>query len=302
MLTWTDLQTKAVRQCRDTTSGTLTQLQQDMNTSYHLFNAKLSRYFSRKQQFADIVENQYVYQTPLDAVRVTNITFTVGSGNGAYKQVLKEIRSEDEWRVITAYQYGSNWPEFYIMLGNDQFQVWPTPTQSVTQGIRFVYQQQDNDLTIQDLTSTSTSATVTVSNGSTLVTATSGIFATYMTGLQFQLTGTNDLSWYEIIAVPSATTLTLKSAFIGLSGSALPWRIGQTPIIPQEYHDSLTHYALSLFYSSKGDEARANDHMTIYNNAVAQAIEDYSSANVSSVITDDENYISAWTITPLPGI
>lgn len=302
MLTWTDLQTKAVRQSRDTTTGTLTQLQQDMNTGYHLFNAKLSRYFSRKQQFTDVINGQSIYQTPLDCVRISSLTINTGSGSGAYKQVVKEIRSEDEWRAITSYPYGSNWPEFYIMLGNDQFQVWPTASQNVTQGIRFVYQQQDNDLTIQDILSTAVSATVTVSNGSTLVTATSGVFASYMKGLQFQLTGTNDLTWYEIIDVPTATTLTLKSAFVGLSGSALPWRIGQIPIIPQEYHDSIMHYALSLFYSSKGNESRANDHMTIYNNAVAQAIEDYSSANVSSVITDDENYISAWTITPLPGI
>lgn len=300
MLTWTALEAKAVRQARDVTLGTLIQLKEDMNTGYHLFNAKLSRYFSRKQQFTDVKVGQSIYQVPLDSIRISNLTIDVDS-SGSYKQVVQEIRSEDEWRVITAYPYASNWPTFYFNLGNDKIEVWPTASQDVTQGMRFVYQQQDNDLTVEDVLSTPISLVTTVAN-STTVTAASAIFLPYMKGLKFQLTGLNDQTWYDIIDVPTTNTLTLKSAFIGGSGSGLPWKIGQVPIIPQEYHPVIVDYALALYYSSKGNETRANIHMQNYDAAVSDATEQYSSSNVSSIITDDPIAISAWTITPLPGI
>jgi len=302
MLTWTDLTNKAVRLSRDTTPGTKIQLQQDMNTGYHLFNAKLSRYFSRKQQFADTVVDQHIYQTPLDCIRIIGMTMTVGNGVNQYKVPVKEIRSEYEWRQITSYNYSSNWQAFYIMLGNDSFDVWPTPSESVSQGIRFYYQQADHDLSVNDITNTSTGATLTVTNGSTLVTASNAIFTPNTKGLSLQLTSVNDLSWYEIIDVPTTSTIVLKSAFVGLSGGAQSFRIGQIPIIPQEYHDSLVNYALYLFFSSKGNTVRANQCLGLFKQAVDDAIEEYSSSSQSSIITDDSDYVNSWTITPLPGV
>ena len=79
-LTWSDLTTKAVRLSRDTSPATLTQLQQDMNTGYHMFNAKLGRYYSRKQQFTDVVANQSIYQTPIDSVRILGMTVKTATG------------------------------------------------------------------------------------------------------------------------------------------------------------------------------------------------------------------------------
>lgn len=296
--TWTELQTKAQTISGDFTATTLTQLKQDMNIGYSRFNAALSRYFSRKQQFTDVNENQGIYQTPIDCIRIIGMTVAVSN---TYQTPIKEIRSEFEWRQIVAYPYSSNWPAYYYMIGNDEFQLWPTPSQDVTNGLRFYYQQQDHDLSIEDSTNTSLNATVTVTNGSVVVTATSGVFTPNMKNLQFQLTGVNDLTWYEIVDVPTSSTLTLKSAFVGISGSTQAFRIGQISILPAEYDDVVIDYALARFFEARNNPARASYHRKNYDDMVEDAIKKYSSSQEGNVIIDSDNYLNSWFVTPIPG-
>lgn len=304
-LTWTEMKTKAQRISQDTTDDTLTQLEQDMNTGYHMFNVKLSRYWSRKQQFTDLIAGQQIYQSPIDSVRIIGMTIAVSN---TYQIPVKEIRSEFEWRQITAYPYSSNWPAYYYVIGNDEIALWPTPSQGVTNGLRYYYQQDDTDLSVDDYVSTdqTTPPTVTMMNGSTTVTATSNVFTPQMQGLHFKVTGVTDLMWYEIVDVPSQTTLTLKSPFVGLSGSGLSFKIGQLPIFPGEFHDAPVHYALGMFFSAKGNESRAQYHLGteknpgMYYQMVNDAIQEYSSSTEGNVITDSDNYVNAWFLTPLP--
>ncbi len=303
-LTFTDLSNKFVRLSRDTTSGTLTQGQQDINQGYQLFNAKLSRYWSRKQQFTDTIEGQSIYQTPVDCVRIIGMTVKTADGQNAYSPPTKEIRSEYEWRLIkTVPDYASNWATYYFMIGNDEFEIWPVPSSSITNGIRYYYQVQDHFMSVADFISSDVPAqTCTVTNGSTLVTSTGSSFTAQMVGLSFQLTGVTDLTWYEIVDVPTSSTLTLKSAFVGNSGSSLAFRIGQLPIIPGEYHSNLTDYALWLYFAGKGNEQRALQHKNLFDNAVEDAISQYSSSSEGNVLFSDGSEISPWVLTPLPGI
>jgi hypothetical protein len=129
-----------------------------------------------------------------------------------------------------------------------------------------------------------------------------------MIGLNFQLTGVTDLTNYEIVAVPNSSTLTLKSAFVGASGSGFNFRIGQLSILPQEYADVPVHYALGLFFSGKGNEARAQYHLGtqdkpgMFYSMINDATQAYSSSTEGNIISDSENFISPWVLTPLPGI
>lgn len=304
-LTWTQMERKAVRLSRDTTPGTLTQLQEDMNTGYHMFNAKFGRYYSRKQQFTDVVTGQAIYQTPVDSIRIIGMTVMTGPGTNTYSPPIKEIRSEYEWRLIkTVPNYASSWITYYYVLGNDEIEVWPVPSSTISNGIRYYYQPQDHDLSVEDVVSSSLSPTQTCTmvNGQVVVTSTGSTFTAQMTGLWFQLTGVTDLTWYEIVAVPTASTLTLKSAFVGNSGSGLSFKIGQLSILPQEYDDVPVHYALSLFFSGKGNEQRATLHKNMFDTAITDATTAYSLSTEGNVISDSDNYISPWLLTPLPGI
>lgn len=301
MITFNQAYLKTQRLAKSNNTDVLTQLKQDINTGYHMFNAKLARYYSRKQQFTDLIAGQAIYQTPIDCVKVLGMTVQVTSN---YQPTVKQVRSEYDWRQIVSWNTESNWPAWYFMIGNDELSLWPIPSQDVTNGLRFYYQPQDHDLSLDDVTSTSNSSgqtvTVTVANGSTIVTATSAIFTTQMIGLSFQVNGVTDLSWYEIVDVPTTGTLTLKSAYVGVSGSAQSWTIGQTMIIPQEYQDSPMHYALFNFWSAQGNEPRSQFHKGQFDNMVQQCLEDYSSSNESSVIDDSDLYLNPWLFPPTP--
>lgn len=294
--TWTQMKVKAQRLARSNNADVLTQLSEDMNTGYHMFNAKLARYFTRKQQFTNLVATQQLYQTPIDCVRVMGMTVVVSTN---YQPTVKEIRSEYEWRQITSYPMGSNWPTYYYMIGNDQLALWPIPSQTVTNGLRFYYQPDDHDLSVDDVTSTTSSQTVTVTNGLTTITATGTPFNADMVGLWFQVTGVTDLSWYEIVAA-TTSTLTLKSAYVGLSGASKAWRVGQLSIIPQQYGDAPGHYALSNYFSAQGNEVRASQHLKIFNDMMQDCLEEYSSSNMSAIITEEDMVgdLNLWSLPP----
>ncbi len=302
-LSWTNMGTKFQRLARSANTDVLTQANEDMNTGYHMFNAKLSRYYSRKQQFTNLVANQGIYQQPVDAVRVNTVTILVTS---TYEVPLKEIRSESEWRAITSYKtLASNWPEFYMVLGNDKISLWPLPSQAVANGLRYVYQPQDHDLSVADITSTSTSSTATVTNGSVTVTMSSTVLNSDLASLSFRPTGQTDLTWYEIFAA-TTSTLTLKTPYAGASGVGKAWQIGQLSIIPQEYADAPIHYALGNYWSAQGNEQRSMFHLGtiekpgVFYQMMSDCLSEYSSSNESTAITGSgyEDALNIWLAPP----
>lgn len=301
--TWTEVERKLLRQARSVNSDDQTQLLEDWNTGYHLFNAELARYYSRKQQFANLVAGQNLYQVPYDCLRVQGITTLVTSN---FEPPLTRITDEDKWREITSVKtIKSNWTTYYFPRGNDTVDLWPVPSQSTTNGIRFWYQPQDHDLSIEDVTSASTGFTVTTNATTTTVTANGSAFSSAMAGLYFQVTGVVDLSWYEIVSA-TATTLTLKTPFSGVSGSGLSWRVGQLSILPQEYADAPMHYALGMYWLSQGNDGRANVHLGtperpgLFYSMMKACRAAYAVAGMSGLITDatDGVQINPFLITP----
>ncbi len=302
-LTWSNMMVKFQRFARASNADVLTQAQEDMNTGYHMFNAKLSRYYSRKQQFASLAANQGIYQQPVDAVRVDTVTVLV---TNTYEVPLKEIRSESEWRAITSYKtLASNWPEFYMVLGNDKISIWPLPSQAVVNGLRYVYQPQDHDLTQADTLSSTVGTTVTVTAGSEVVTASGVSFNADMATLSFRPTGQTDVTWYEIFAATS-TGLTLKTPYAGVSGSGKAWQIGQLSIIPQEYAEAPIHYALGNYFSAQGNEDRMMFHLGtierpgIFYQMMRDCLGEYSSSNESTAITGSgyDDAMNIWLAPP----
>jgi len=167
---WTSIKAKMQRQAQTSNADVLVQLSEDWNTGYHLFNDALARYYTRAQQFANLVKGQYIYQTPVDSVRILDLTAAVTT---TFEPPVNEVKSEQEWRrLVSVKTIASSYITDYIVLGSDKIAVFPTPSQNVTNGIRFIYQPQDHDLAFDDVTSVTTGQTVTVTNGLTTVTAT----------------------------------------------------------------------------------------------------------------------------------
>lgn len=298
--TWTESYTKTQRLARDVNADTLVQLKQDWNTGYHIFNAKLARYYSRKQQFTTITASQSIYQVPVDCVRIMGMTVQVSTN---FQPPVRKIADEMKWRQITSYQSNSNWPLYYYMLGNDEFQLWPGPSTTAVNGLRFYYQPQDHDLTIDDTLSTS-STLATVTNGSVTVTMAGTPLNAGMGSLYFQVVGETDNTWYEIISA-TTNTLTLKTPYVATSGGSKAWRVGQLSIIPQEYTDTPMHYALGNFFYANGDTVRGAYHLGtkekpgVFYNMIEDCEESYSGSSTSNVIVEDDMEFNPWVFPPL---
>lgn len=294
MITFQDSYLKTQFLSGDKSDTALVQMKQDINIGYKRFNAAIARYFTRKQQFTDIVTGQQYYQTPIDAIRIMQLTVTLPNG---YKYPVEEIRSEREWRQLNIVPYTSNYALYFFVLGNDQIGLWPTPAQNVTQGIRYVYQPQDVDLTKDDYTT----GTVQVTQGNVTVSGTGTTWDITMIGRQLIVTDGSDGNWYEIVDVPTSTSITLKTPWVGSSGSTKSYKIGQVFIFPGEYDDVPVDYALARFFESRNNTKRSAYHDNKFSTTVEDAVRRYASSSTSNVITDDMDAINLWLVPPMPG-
>lgn len=260
----------------------MTQFKQDINVGYHRFDAAISRYFTRKQQFANIVASQQFYQLPIDVVRVMAVSQVVQTN---FEVPLSQVRSEEEWRIKNIFTVSTAVPTHYFIYGSNQVGIWPKPASAVTNGLRFVYQPQDVDMTKADYTT----GTVTITNGATAVTGTSTVWTSAShKGMWLAVTDGSDGNWYEVDTVVSNTSLTLLTPYAGPTVSAAAYKLGQLFNLPGEYADVPVDYAMRRYYDSKNNPERAKYHLERYQEAVTDAVEKYASSSLSNVITDDE--------------
>lgn len=297
MISFQDAYTKFKTISGSENATDLIQGKQDMNIGYSRFNSAIARYFTRKQAFTNLVANQRYYQTPVDSIRVSQVSVVVGSG---YEYPLQQVRDEYEWRqLLVTPSYATNFLSHYFVYGGDQIGLYPLPSTTITNGLRFVYQPQDIFLTKDDYGI----GTITVSNSGTTVTGIGTSWTQAAQGnMQFQVTDGSDGNWYEITAVNSTTSLSIKTPYVGPSVTSTTYRLGQLFIFPGEYDDTPLDYALSRFFESHNNPTRATYHLNKYQDSVTDAIEKYSSSSISNVITTEDDYINAWYLPPIPGV
>jgi hypothetical protein len=296
MLTFEEAYTKFQTISGSANATDLVQAKQDINVGYKRFNAAIARYFTRKQGFTNLVADQQYYQTPIDAIRISSATYVQAGGTLQFP--LEQVRSEDEWREMNIFPYSSSYIRYYFVYGNDQIGLFPIPSTTVTNGFRYVYQPQDIDLTKDDYDT----GTITITNGSVTVTGSGTSWTQAQMGnMQFQVTDGSDGNWYEILAINSTTSLTLKTPYVGPSVAATTYRLGQMFIFPGEYDDVPVDYALSRFWESRNNIGRAKYHKQNYQDSVTDAIEKYASSSLSNVITGEDDVYNLWFAPPMPG-
>lgn len=294
MLSYQEAYEKAQIISGDQTATTLTQLKQDINIGYKRFNAAIARYFTRKQQYTDLIAGQQYYQIPVDAIRVSNVTVTLPND---YIYPVEEMKTEMDWRQLNIVQYNSTYAYYYFVLGNDLLGLWPIPSDDVPSGLRYIYQPQDVDLTKDNYTT----GTATISNGTVTVTGTGTSWNNTHIGMYYRTTDNTDGNEYEIFDVPNATTLTLKTPYVGPSVTNATYALGQMLITPSEYNDVPIDYALARFFESRNNPQRADYHRKNYDEAVKEAVIKYASSSTSNVITDQDDSYNMWFLPPMPG-
>jgi hypothetical protein len=141
-------------------------------------------------------------------------------------------------------------PTHYYIKGYKEVGFYPTPSQTVTSGLTLVFAPAHTTMTENDFIT----GTVTVTNGTNIITHSANGFTTKMANLGewFSVTDGSDENWYQIAGYTNANTLTLENNYQGESGNLKSFRIGQVMEMPDEYLEAPADYATMRFYSKRG--------------------------------------------------
>lgn len=276
MLTFNQIYSEVQAQTEDTdTVGSLPVIKRAINQAMHKFGAIINRDWRVQYRTFPTVANQLYYQLPEDAIRIKSLTVTVGS----ITYPLEEIIDQDVWDELNRRVQKSSVPEFYFVLGADQFGIWPIQSAINTGTIGF--EQNMRDMTADDY---STGTIQVVAGSAAVIGAGGATFSAAMVGRTLFVDpngGTGDGSGYKIASFTDATHITLENNYAGLSASGQSYLIGQVPDIPDEFHEALIDYAAYRYYRRRRDLQTAKDLKAAFDEAILLCQQNYSSKSSS---------------------
>lgn len=236
------------------------------------------------------VANQQGYQLPGDFESLLNLTVQVG---GILYQP-KESPSRRHFDALNVIPFYNDFPQFFYIF-NGKVLIYPTPA-SDANVITINYKKRITDISMADVTQTTTSKTVSVTTATTTVTASGASFANWMAQsgwIQIPYSATDassgDNRWYQIASVTSSTVLELKNPYMGNTTTGASFTIGDVPILPEDYQNIPLYKACRLYYTTRVPEPNtAKTYKDLYDEGYAMLNNKYGSKSNSPVLTDTE--------------
>lgn len=286
-LTFTDLQSTCKEISGLTDSVSVARFKRDINIGAMKFLAGLGREYNRKSRFANLVANQQFYQLPEDGHKLKEVVVSTGG----WTPPMEQIPDEHEWRKLNMMKVVGQ-PTHYWVKGYDEIGFFPIPGYSLTNGIELVFSPRHVEMTIDDYTT----GTVTVTNGSQVITGAGTTFTANMVGQWMQTTDGTDENWYRISEFTSSTALKLENFYLSASGSGKTFKIGQVPDMPEEYIESCADYAMYKHFTRRGSQksrysiGQAGEFKALFDEALIAARDQYSQMTDNQVITAEPEY------------
>lgn len=256
-----------------------------MNDSYRRVCSDRDWDFLQKSANISSVSGTQFYYLPYDYSSLIDCFMTIGSTT----YIPKECPTREMWDMLnqqTTFQ--SNFPEFFFIY-NGQIGFYPIPSTSTVNGITVNYRRTVTDLSIADYTT----GTIAATNGSTTITGSGTTWTSPMIGRFLRITASNtaasagDEVWYEITAVASATSATIRKAYNGTTMSGGAYIIGQIPALPEPYQDMPIYDAASIFYTSiNPDATRAKLFRERFDTLFTKLSQDHGTKTQDPIIHD----------------
>lgn len=285
----------------DPTSDTqdIVNIKQDLNQGLMLFKNAARIYWTRKQASAQLILNQQYYQLPPDCVRVTQVYVNANGLNYPVKQV----NSEYIWNKINIIPAITiNVPTYFFIRGRDEIGLWPIPSYTALSALNVSYEPQLYMSLTDMVTGSNTTATCTVTQGSTTVTFSENVITPDMVGRWFNIGGRYNESWYQISIYDSTNQIELSNFYGGTGGANLNFTIADAPDIPEDYHMGLVYYAAYNFYMKRKDAALSNQFWEYFNQFLLQYKENYASKTTGQVQSSQDAYRYSIFMLPPPPI
>lgn len=300
MLTWTQAYTRAADMVGIAlTSSSVTFIKQDINQGLRLFKNAARRYWTRQEKVTDMQAGQQYYQMPADFVRATEVR--VNSNGLNFPVVL--VNSEHLWNKLNIIPAMTiNLPTYAFVRGFNEIGLWPTPSSFTAGGLIVSYEPRLIDMSIDDVTAVTTGGTASVTNGSQLVTLSTGSVTASMVGRWFSTQDGTDGNWYQIGSYVSSTQFNLANDYQGLTNSTVgSFTIGSAPDIPEDYHMALCYYAAFNFFLKRKDTQTAEMYKNEFYNLLDEFKSTYSGKQTGLVQNAIQDYrYSLFSIPPNP--
>ena len=235
------------------------------------------------------IVSQQFYDLPYNYDKLIDVTYTIGTV--VFRPI--EVTSRKRWDEINnTTAITASPPQFYFIY-NNQIGFWPIPASVNT--ITLNFKKIVRDQSVADYT---TGSITDVTNGSTSVTGTGCSWTAQMIGRYIRIdyangVKTGDGYWYQIAAVPSSTTLTLDSAYQGLTftGGNASYTIGQVMVIPEKYQRGPVYYAASNFWAKEmQDNGRSKKFMDLFEQMRVQMLEEYANKTTDPTVDDGRDF------------
>lgn len=239
------------------------------------------------------VAQQQGYQLPPDFESLVNVTIQVG---GLLWQG-KESPTRKHFDALNIVPFYNDFPQ-YVYIWDNKLNIYPIPASS-SNVITINYKKRLTDLSMDDVTETTTAKTVAITTSTTTVTASGTSFKNWM-GMSGWIrvpynstdAANGDNKWYQISSVTSGTALELKNKYTGPTLTGGSFTIGDVPILPEDYQDLPLYRALRLYYSSKVPDAeKAASYKALYDEGYSFLDAKYGSKSTSPVLNDTDSPI-----------
>lgn len=224
----------------------------NLGQRYQLIFGVFKNYQTQQPTTDETVASQQYYDYPPGLAGVDNVYITIGDVN----YPLQVINSPMSWDVLNALTIQPSAIPQFIYPRRDDYGIWPIPQDEYT--ITFSYFIRDRILSVDDYSS----GTVICTNADATVVGTDTVFTSAMVGRWFTITDTTTPGqgyWFRVLTYTDATHIELDRTWPYTTiATAVEYKIGESPEIPEEGHILLIDGVTADYYSGiRSDIAKA---------------------------------------------
>lgn len=284
MISFGAAQTRFQNLSQDSSDGALTFFKASYNVGQSILEDELGSFYT-EETYTDITESGvFSYPMPSDQfVRLKEAYVTIS--NVRYN--LQQVHDETEWQLMMSQTTGNSSDILtHIFVRRDTFEVFPTPAtgDGSTTGntMTMIYEAGHKDLTADDYVDGTISD---LANGDLDVTGSSTVFTAAMAGRYLKIDSFP--AWYKIASYTSATAISLKTPYQGItiSSGSETYVIGEMPRTPSGTHSIPIWYGLMDYYQGfKQNEDKAKYYRGLFEGELKRAKVTYKRRYVSNYI------------------
>ena len=287
MRTWTSYQNDIPRYINNSLADNVTWATEEINQSLRYLTTKY--YFNERAYTTTTTASTQFYNLPPQVKKLINVTVLIGSTLWQPRECL----SREFWDYLNTITFTQDYPSYYFVF-NGQVGLWPTPSTS-SNTITMNYKTRIVDLSMADVTETTSSQTVSITTNTTTVTASGSAFKNWMAGNWIRIPhsttdATNgDNQWYQIDSVTSGTVLVLKNKYAGATVTGASFTIGEVPLLPEDYQDLPLYRMAYIYYTTRfPDATRAQLYQGLWDKGEAQLNEEFGSKTTNVILPDTQ--------------